>query len=79
MLNSDDTYIPLSGNPTSLYQIEIRKSLAEGVRTGVLTSLAEKLFVDCPLTPVFHSLPKIHKECFPPPLRPIGAGIWVNE
>lgn len=43
---------------------------------SVLTQkIANDLDVDYPVIPVYHSLPKVHKDIFPPPLRPIVAGI----
>lgn len=36
---------------------------------------ADKLFVPHPVIPIFQSLPKLHKETFPPPMRPIVVGI----
>lgn len=47
-----------------------------GVRDGVFTqALAENLYNDHLVIPIFHSLPKVHKNVFLPPLRPIVAGI----
>lgn len=43
---------------------------------GVLSKMeSEKLYAAHPVVPVFHSFPKLHKFIFPPPMRPIVAGI----
>lgn len=50
-------------------QEKLQRLLNEGVAMGVFTkNVSEKLYVE-------RSLPKIHKEVFPPPLQPIVAGI----
>lgn len=46
------------------------------VNMGILSQNdSTKLFNSHTLTPIFHSLPKLNKSIFPPPLRPIVAGI----
>ncbi|XP_056390398.1 uncharacterized protein LOC130284250 [Hyla sarda] len=80
-LNNDiladrNTYCKLKGDPTRAFQDALKKVLKEGVELGAIDKkLEESLFVTSPVIPVFHSLPKLHKGLFPPPLRPIVAGI----
>lgn len=55
---------------------QLKDLLQLGVIEGIFTqNLADKRFVEFPTVPIFHSLPKDHKNVFPPPLRPIVAGI----
>lgn len=76
MLKDEITYRALSHDPTIVFQGKLKSLLQLGVEIGVLTqSDADKLYTDHPVIPVFHSLPKLHKRVFPPPLRPIIAGI----
>lgn len=76
MLGDADTYRQLSCDPTNIFQQQLKTLLNEGVEMGALTNTdAEKMFIQCPIIPIFHSLPKVHKGVFPPPLRPIVAGI----
>lgn len=43
---------------------------------GVLSNIeAEKMYVEYPTMPIFHSFPTLHKGIFPHPLRLIVAGI----
>lgn len=41
---------------------------------AITKNLSGKLYVELPAVPIYHALPKIHKETFPPPLRPIVEG-----
>lgn len=76
MLSDVNTYRYLSSDPTKVFSNKLKCLLQEGVAMGAITKKnSEDLFVSHPVIPVFHSLPKIHKEVFPPPLRPIVAGI----
>lgn len=85
MLKNDETYVWLPNNPTDYFQRDMKNLLTKGVDMGVLTSaLADKLYVDYPMTPVFYTLPKIHKQCSPPPLMPTVAGVerlgsWIDH
>lgn len=89
MLSDTSTYQPLPYDPTKEYQTILKGLLERGVYMGVYDEkVAEKLFVPYPVVPLFHSLPKFHKELFPPPMRPIVAGIgsmgerlgsWVDQ
>ncbi|CAJ0966832.1 unnamed protein product [Ranitomeya imitator] len=76
MLNNSNTYRRLQHDPTELFQKKLKHLLSEGFAIGALDKkLSEDLFVEHPIIPIFHSLPKIHKEVFPPTFRPIVAGI----
>ncbi|CAJ0950193.1 unnamed protein product [Ranitomeya imitator] len=76
MLNNSNTYRRLQHDPTELFQKKLKHLLTEGFAIGALDKkLSEDLFVEHPIIPIFHSLPKIHKEVFPPTFRPIVAGI----
>lgn len=77
ILNDHDTYRRLPSDPTSIYQCELQSLLALGVRMGVLSQNdSEKIFVSHPVTPVFHSLPKLHKEVFF--IEADSGGYWLN-
>lgn len=66
----------LVAHPTKEKQLALECDLNEGIALGVIDDkVREHLINKFPVCPVFHSLPKIHKGTFPPPLRPIVAGI----
>lgn len=68
LLEDKDTYRKLSGDPTQKYQLNTRGILDRGMEMVVLTfKMANKLFPPHPTIPLFHSLPKIHKDPPPPP------------
>lgn len=70
MLSDTDTYLKLKSNPTISFQTELQKLVSEGAHLGILSPRqAAYMVVKCPITAVFHSLPKIHKE-FSSPLSP---------
>lgn len=76
MLQDLSTYRALGSDPTPAFPQNLKRLLQEGVVTDAITAkLAEGLYVEQPVTPIYHSFPKVHKNCFPPPLRPIVAGI----
>lgn len=76
MLNDKDTFRSLHSDPTVPFPHSLKQLLDGGVTTGAISpSEAEKLTVMHPVTPILHSLPKLHKGTFPPPLRPIVAGM----
>lgn len=82
MLLSDvNAYLKLVANPTAAFQLKLSNLLLDGVHLGELSPRQmEFIMVQHPITAVFHSLPKIHKGGFPPPFRPIVAGIGsLNE
>lgn len=62
-LSDHDAYHPLSFNPTIAFQLTLSKHLQMGKEMGFLSVKTVKyLFVDKPVVPVFHHLPKIHKS-----------------
>lgn len=66
----------LVAHPTTEIQLALECDLNEGIALGVIDDkVKENLINKFPVCPVFHALPKIHKGSFPPPLRPIVAGI----
>lgn len=76
ILNQQDTYRKLQADPTLSFRTSLRDLLKDGVALGVITpKIAEYMDVEFPVTSIFHGLPKTHKNCFPPPLRPIISGI----
>lgn len=80
ILQDSNTYTCLPYNPTNQYSKLLKYLLEIGRDKGVLTTVeADRLFVENPIVPILHSLPKVHKEVFPPPLRPIIAGIGSME
>lgn len=76
ILSDDKTYRKLSTDPTVEIQKSLKSLLSEGVNMGVFDQKqSDKLYVEHPVRPIFHSFPKTHKNIFPPPLRPIVSGI----
>lgn len=76
MLDDASTYSRLDSNPTLKFQIEVKQLIQEGLSLGVLTDRqADYLYIDNPVIPIIHGLPKVHKEVTPLPLRPIISGI----
>lgn len=76
MLNDKFTYCSLTSDPTEEITILLDHILQEGVSFGILSDRQrENLLVKDPICPIFHTLSKTHKNNFPPPLRPIIAGI----
>lgn len=67
MIQDKTTYKTVHNNPTRIFKDKLRCLLKEGVTEGALTqNTANKLFIQHPVTPIYHSLPKIYKNCFPP-------------
>lgn len=65
-LNDMSKYRILKNNPTSDFKSQLSHLLDTGQDMGVLTSIMlEYLFVDKPVVPVFHHLPKLHKNTAP--------------
>lgn len=76
LLADTEVYIPLNRDPTIEFQGRLKSLLNEAVSSEVLTSnMADKIYIPHLVTPIFHSLPKMHKQVFPPPLRSFVAGI----
>lgn len=61
---------------TVIFLKKLKSLLQEKAIMGAITQkLADKLFVTGLVVPILHSFTKIHKEVFPPPIRPIVAGL----
>lgn len=76
MLADDKMYVKLKNDPTNVYKEKLNLLLRWGVCEGILSKgVSEKIWIEHPVAPIFHSLPKIHKDIFPPPMRSIVAGI----
>ncbi|XP_056419511.1 saxiphilin-like [Hyla sarda] len=76
MLSDPNTYRVLRSDPTSIFKQRLVELVDLGKEKGFFTLReADFLIVEYPIIPIFHSLSKIHKLCFPPPCRPIVAGI----
>lgn len=76
MLSDEQTYRTLTCEPTREISVALDRIVCEGVSLGVLDDkLRDHMLVKFPVCPVFQALPKVHKGLFPPPLRPIIAGI----
>lgn len=68
MLQNLSTYTYVPSDPTSVFQNELKKPWSEEVASGAITQkIAEHVFVDQPIIPIYHSLPIIYKDCLPPP------------
>jgi hypothetical protein len=73
-LSDRDTYKPLSENPIHQYNTELSKWLKiEGPQQKIPPDSISLLINNTPSTPQFYMLPKVHKDTFPPPGRPIVA------
>lgn len=65
------TYRPLSSDPTATIQQKLLHLLDEGKEMGVLDQkTVDYLMVTHPITPVFHHLPKVHKQDNPVKVAP---------
>ncbi|CAJ0957188.1 unnamed protein product [Ranitomeya imitator] len=63
------------GDPTVRFQKELQLIVSEALTNGLIDSkLSEYLITDCPVRPLIYVLPKIHKDYFNPPGRPIVSG-----
>lgn len=75
LLSDSNTYRRLTSNPTFEFRTVLSRHIERGIISGVLNR-KQADFLICE----FHSLHKIHKPGFPPPFRPIVAGIGsLNE
>ncbi|XP_075142257.1 metabotropic glutamate receptor 3-like [Leptodactylus fuscus] len=81
ILQDTNTCKKLSSDPTHIFSNKLFHLLQEGVSLGIFTEKEfDYLYVREPIIPIFHGLPKIHKDTLPPPLRPIISGIGsLNE
>lgn len=76
MLHDTNDYLQLPSNPTNKFLDMLKSLLDMGKNNGIFcVAEVEKLYVNNPVVPILHSLPKVHKGVFPPPLRPIVAVI----
>lgn len=74
LLSDNNVYRKLLSDPTRIFQIKLKSLLDNAVAQGIFKQ-SFRLFVLHPVTPILHSLPKYHKNLFPPPMRPIVSGI----
>ncbi|CAJ0926344.1 unnamed protein product [Ranitomeya imitator] len=73
-LSDSDSYQPISNNPTFEVSKEIKDLVAHYTTIGTIdTKLGEFLVKQHPVTPVFYTIPKIHKHPLRPPGHPIVA------
>ncbi|CAJ0928207.1 unnamed protein product, partial [Ranitomeya imitator] len=73
-LSDLDTYQPIGNNSTFEISREIKDLVAHYTTTGTIDiKLGEFLVKQHPVTPVFYTLPKIHKHPLRPPGHPIVA------
>lgn len=81
MLGDSNTYRVLDADPTTVFSVQLRSLANIGFSLGILDQKqVDYICVSHPVMAIFHSLPKVHKGGFPPPLRPIVAGIGsLNE
>uniref|UniRef100_A0A8C5MHD2 Reverse transcriptase domain-containing protein n=1 Tax=Leptobrachium leishanense TaxID=445787 RepID=A0A8C5MHD2_9ANUR len=76
ILNDENTYRKLNKNPGKDIQDKFVQYLEEGHVLGILNDQEFRyLKIEHPKIPVFYFLPKIHKDLFKPPGRPIISGI----
>lgn len=76
MLGDTNFCHKLTSDPTTQVRAALECLLAEGVTLGIIDNKRkEHLLVKDPICSLFHALPKTYKQVFPPPLRPIVAGI----
>lgn len=74
-LNNMDFYQEITYDPGKQIQALIQMVLVEATNLGYITEdVAKSLFKHQYRTPVFYTLPKIHKPGYPPPGRPIVSG-----
>ncbi|CAH2246411.1 Hypothetical predicted protein [Pelobates cultripes] len=74
-LNDTSSYQPMDGNPIQRLQTELQTLNRAAMDKGIITEGEYKyMFKKYPTTPVFYTLPKIHKNLQTPPGRPIVSG-----
>ena len=75
-LLDEKTYTKLASNPSGQFKTTVNASLQDFFHAGDLTKKEfDFLNNQHPITPVFYTLPKIHKNLEKPPGRPIVSGI----
>ncbi|XP_053575200.1 DNA helicase B [Bombina bombina] len=75
-LHDTDNYLELDRDPTLSFQRDLRRLLDDGLEDGHFDSATfEYLYVECPVVPIFHHLPKVHKTLTEVKGRPIISGI----
>lgn len=81
MLSDASTYRVLHADPTKTYRPLLKSLIDGGVSLGLITHKeADYMIPQHLIMSIFNSFPKIHKEDYPPPFRPIVAGIGsLNE
>uniref|UniRef100_A0A8C5PFD7 Reverse transcriptase n=1 Tax=Leptobrachium leishanense TaxID=445787 RepID=A0A8C5PFD7_9ANUR len=76
LLNDPLTYRKLENDPTNRIKEIFFEYIQKGKDSGILNEQEFKyLNIKCPRIPVFYHLPKVHKDRFNPPGRPIVSGI----
>lgn len=76
LLSDKETYLRLSGDPTTRYKRELETILIQARDLGILNKQEFSfLNINYPWIPVIYYLPKIHKNSEHPPGRPIVSGI----
>ncbi|XP_075462091.1 protein-arginine deiminase type-2 isoform X2 [Ascaphus truei] len=76
ILSDPTTYQKLPGNPTAKFKLALNKYLDKGFTDGIITKgELEFLDIEQPRIPIFYFIPKIHKDLWNPPGRPIISGI----
>lgn len=76
MLPDTKVYRKLQHNPTADFTVALDRLLDEGIHLSILDMKQNDFFLGRdPISPIFHALPKTHKQVFPPHLRPVIAGI----
>ncbi|CAJ0931895.1 unnamed protein product [Ranitomeya imitator] len=74
-LDDGAVYERLSCNPTFRFQKELQLVISDSLAMGLIDhKLAEFLIIESPVIPVLYVLPKIHKDLYNPPGRPIVSG-----
>ncbi|CAJ0963911.1 unnamed protein product [Ranitomeya imitator] len=73
-LRDNTTYTPIPYNPTFEITKQIQRVVTHYQGLGIIDSrLGDFLINRHPVTPVFYTLPKVHKDLWKPPGRPIVA------
>lgn len=88
-LSDQTTYHKLKGDPTDYFTKELLSLLDRVVSIGIFNPKEKEMRIPAfPIMPIFHHLPKLHKQLTPLTGRPIAAGIdslnerlgkWVDQ